>query len=103
MSAPFITINRTDTTATHAARILSINAQVKNLMNDLSTLIAESFQMFDGSGDQQFVLPAVKYGLSGATANADAQAIFNDLNGTLMALKGEAQNSNAVDLATRIG
>lgn len=103
MAAPFITLNKTDANATHAARILSAKVQVQSLINSLEDLVAESFQMFDGSGDQQFVLPATKYGCSGATATADAQTIFNDMNGILLALKGQAQNANAVDFSTRIG
>lgn len=100
MAAPFITINHTDTAATHAFRIIAVSQQLKTLKDSLNQLVAESFQMFDGSGDQQFVLPATKYGVA---TTADAQTIFNLLNGTLLALTGQAQNSNAVDLATRIG
>lgn len=100
MAAPFITINRTDTAATHAQRILSVNTQIKNLMESLETLVAESFQMFDGAGAEQFTLPKTKYGVN---TNAEAQIVFNSMNGTLLALKGTAQNANAIELATRIG
>lgn len=100
MAANFITLNTSDTIATHALRILGVKSQLQSLINNLENLIAESFQMFDGSGDQQFVLPKTKYGCASV---AEAQTIFNDLNGTLLALKGEAQNANAIDLSTRIG
>lgn len=100
MSAPFITIAKTDSNATHAFRVLSVNSQIKNLRESLESLVAESFQMFDGQGDEQFTMPKVKYGVS---TNTEAQTIFNLLNGTLLALNGSAQNSNAIDLATRIG
>jgi hypothetical protein len=100
MAAPFITINREDKLATHAGRVLAVNSQVKVLMESLETLIAESFQMFDGNGAEQFTMPKVKYGV---TTNAQAQTVFDLMNGTLNALKGTAQNANAIDLATRIG
>lgn len=100
MAAPFITVSRSDTAATHALRILEVNRQIKDLMESLETLVAESFQMFDGSGAEQFTLPKIKYGVA---TNAEAQTVFNLLNGTMLALKGTAQNANAVELATRIG
>ena len=100
MAAAYITVNRTDANATHAARLLSINSQVKNLTESLESMVAESFQMFDGSGAEQFTMPKTKYGVA---TNAQANTVFDLLNGTLNALKGTAQNANAVDLATRIG
>lgn len=103
MAAPFITLNKTDSNATHALRILGAKSQVQSIIDALENLVAESFQMFDGTGDQQFVLVAEKYGCTGATAIADAQTIFNDMNGILLALKGQAQNANAIDFSTRLG
>lgn len=100
MASNFITISRSDANATHASRLLSIQSRTRDLMSDLSEFIAESYQMFDGSGAEQFTLPKTKYGVG---TNAQAQAVFDLLNGTLNALKGTAQNANAVDLATRIG
>ncbi len=100
--APFITINRANaqTTATHAVRLLALQQRTATLIKDLEQFVAESFEMFDGSGDQQFVLPATKYGVGSVD---DAHTVFDLLNGTLGALKGTAQNANAVELATRIG
>ncbi len=99
MSAPYITIIPSDA-ATHARRLQSIAIRTRDLQSDLEEFIAESFQMFDGSGDQQFALPATKYGVASVD---EAHTVFDLLNGTLNALKGTAQNANAVDLATRIG
>lgn len=96
MAAPFITINRTDTAATHAQRILQINSQLKALRSSLTDIIAESFQMFDGNGDQQFVLVATKYGVA---TTADANTVFDLMNGMLSAINA----SNEAQLATRIG
>lgn len=96
MAAPFITIDRTDTAATHAQRILSISQQVKTLRSNLSDVIAESFQMFDGEGAEQFTLPKTKYGVS---TNAEAQTLFDLMNGMLSAINA----SNEAQLATRIG
>jgi hypothetical protein len=100
MAAPFITVSRTDTNATHAGRVLSIQSRVRDLMSDIEEFIAESFQMFDGVGAEQFTLPKTKYGVS---TNAEAQIVFDLLNGTLAALKGTDENANAVELSTRIG
>lgn len=96
MSAPFITIARTDANATHGQRILSVNAQLKSLRANLADIIAESFQMFDGNGPEQFTLVKTKYGVS---TNAEAQALFDLMNGMLIAING----SNEAQLATRIG
>ncbi len=96
MSAPFITLNRTDTNATHAARILSISQRLKTLRSDLGDVIAESFQMFDGNGPEQFTLVKTKYGVS---TNAEANTVFDLMNGMLIAINA----SNEAQLATRIG
>ena len=103
MAAPFITVTPDANSATHARRLLALASAVRNLRSDLAEFIAESYQMFDGNGAEQFTLNAQKYGLSGPTANAQAQTVFDLLNGTLLALNGTAQNSNAKDLAERIG
>ncbi len=104
MAAPFITVNRsnTSTTATHALRLLALQIQTRDLISSLEEFIAESFQMFDGTDSEavQFALNATKYGVS---TPAEAHAIFDLLNGTLSALKGEAQNAQAVALATKVG
>ncbi len=100
MAAPFITVNPNASGATHARRLLSLQTRTRDLISDLEEIIAESYQMFDGTGDQQFVLPATKYGVASV---AEAQTVFDLLNGELAALKGTAQNANAVELATRIG
>ncbi len=103
MSAPFITVDRSNTaTATHAARLLALQTKTRDLISDLEEFIAESFHMFDGTDSEavQFALNATKYGVSSA---ANAHIVFDLLNGTVSALKGQAQNANAVELATRIG
>lgn len=96
MAASFITIATDDTQATHARRILAVSQQVKTLRSNLTDLIAESFQMFDGNGPEQFTLPKTKYGVS---TNAEAQALFDLMNGMLSAINA----SNEAQLATRVG
>ncbi len=96
MSAPFITINRTDTAATHAQRILSVSSKLKDLRSELGDLIAESFQMFDGQGPEQFTLVKTKYGVA---TEAEANTVFDLMNGMLTAINA----SNEAQLATRIG
>jgi hypothetical protein len=100
MASPFITVDPTDTNATHARRLLSLNNQAKTFLESLESFIAESYQMFDGNGEEQFTMPMTKYGVG---SKADAQTVFNLCNGTAAALKGESMNANAIDLATRIG
>lgn len=96
MAAPFITINRADTNATHAQRILSVSQQLKSIRSNLKDIIDESFQMFDGNGAEQFTLVKTKYGVS---TNAEANTLFDLMNGMLIAINA----SNEAQLATRIG
>lgn len=104
MAAPFITVNKANaaTTATHALRLLSLRQRTSDLISDLSEIIAEMFQMLDGDGssDTHYDLVTTKFGLD---SNAHAHAIFDRLNGVLLALKGEAQNAQAVALANGVG
>ncbi len=104
MPAPFITINRSNfnTTATHAARAISLSQRTRDLISDLEEIIAEMFQMFDGDGssDAHYDLVTIKFGLE---SNAKAHILFDKFNGELLALKGEAQNAQAVSLATSVG
>lgn len=100
MAAAFITVSRTDTNATHSSRVLSIQSRTRDIISDLTEIIAETQQMFDGVGAEQFTLPKTKYGVA---TNADAQAVYDMFNGMLGALKGTATNSQAVTLATRVG
>lgn len=104
MAAPFITVTPSDS-ATHSRRLLKMQASARDLMSDLEEFIAESYQMFDGSGAEQFTLPKIKYGVG---TNAEAQAIFDMLNGTLADMKkvlveNGPPTGNAVALATRVG
>lgn len=96
MAANYITIDRTDTNATHGQRIIAVVQQLKSIRSNLEDLIAESFQMFDGAGAEQFTLPKVKYGVA---STAEAQTVFDLMNGMLAAING----SNEAQLATRIG
>ncbi len=104
MAAPFITISTANiaTTATHALRAKAFQSRTATLIKDLEQVIAEMFQMFDGDGSQDahYTLVTTKFGLA---SNADAHTLFDLLNGELLALKGSAQNSNAVDVADRLG
>lgn len=99
MAANFITITHSDE-ATHASRILQVNVLIKQLREQIDSLVAEGFQMFDGEGAEKFTMLKIKYGVA---SNAEAQAVFDMLNGTKQALEGAGQNANAVALATQIG
>ncbi len=104
MAAPFITISIANigTTATHALRAKAFQVRTATLIKDLEQVIAEMFQMFDGDGSQDahYTLVTTKFGLG---SNAEAHILFDLFNGTLAALKGTGQNSNAVDVADRLG
>ncbi len=103
MAAPFITLDRTNTTvATHVPRALDLQVRTARLILDLQQIIAEMFQMFDGDGSQDahYTLVTTKFGLE---SNAKAHILFDLLNGELAALKGTGQNANAVDVADRLG
>lgn len=53
---------------------------------------------YNNSGDFTALMTA-----AGTASTADAQALFDLLNGSLNALNGTAQNANAIALIDRIG
>lgn len=95
----FITVSRTDSAATHAQRLLQLVQQTKSVLNDGAQLIAESYQMFGEEGPDKFLEFAEKFGVE----VADAQTLFDLLNGTQNAMHGTDQNAQAVALSTRVG
>lgn len=95
----FITVSRTDSNATHAQRLLSLVQQTKSVLNDGAQLIAEAYQMFGEEGPDKFNEFAEKLGI----ASADAQAVFDMLNGQQQAMRGTAENAQSVALSTRVG
>lgn len=95
----FITVSRSDSNATHAQRLLSLVQQTKSALNDGAQLIAEAYQMFGEEGPEKFAEFAEKFGVD----VADAQALFDMLNGQQQALRGDSQNAQSVALSTRVG
>lgn len=99
MAAQFISIARTDSNATHFQKILSVPGRITTLINDLESIVASFYMMDEGAGPGQFALFETKYGIP----EGDGQAVFDLVNGTLSALKGDAQTANAVELSNRVG
>lgn len=102
MAAPFITVDINAEGATHARRLLGLQTSTRDLISKTEEFIAESFQMFDGDGSSSahFELNKTKYGVGTV---AQANEVFDLLNGMLAALKGTDQNAQAVAFATKVG
>lgn len=96
MAADFIKIIRNDTAAPFAPEILSVVAQVRSAQETLLQIQAKGFRMFNGS---DFSVFETNYGIP----TGSGQAVFDLINGTVLALTGTAQNANAQELINRVG
>lgn len=98
MAKDFITVNRYDNNAIFANELASIPQSLRNLVNALEKVQQTGYRMFT-TDPLDFSLFEQKHGLPAGAG----QAVFDLVNGTLMALKGQAQNANAVELMNRVG
>lgn len=96
MAADFIKLNRTASTAPFVNELVSIPTDLRRLMDKLEQVREKGFRMFDGSDFNVF---ETLYGIPPGSG----QAVFDRVNGTLLALKGEAQNANALELMNAVG
>lgn len=101
MAADFISINRGVATATHFNEILSAINSVRNAKTQLEKVQALGFRMFDPKPDNgdDFALFEEKFGIPAG----QGKLVFDLVNGSVMALNGEAQSGNAIELINRIG
>lgn len=104
MAADFITLNRTASTAPFVNELVSIPADVRRLIDKLEQVREKGFRMFVPAGENNdppadFAVFEAKYGIPAGSG----QTVFDLVNGTLMALKGESMNGNATELMNRVG
>lgn len=100
MANDFIKINRTDTSATHAQKILTAVAQVRAAKTTLDEIIGIARHNFnDGVSPVDFSQFEALFGIP--TGKGDE--VFTFLDGTRGVLTGEFQNSNAISLIESVG
>lgn len=104
MAADFITLNRTSSTAPFVNELVSIPNDVRRLIDRLEQVREKGFRMFVPAGENNnppadFSVFETKYGIP----TGQGQTVFDLVNGTLIALKGEAANANALELMNRVG
>lgn len=96
MAADFIKLNRTASTAPFVNELVSIPEDLRRLMDKLEKVKDKGFRMFDGA---DFGVFETLYGIP----TGSGQTVFDRVNGTLLALKGEATNANAIELMSAVG
>lgn len=100
MAADFIEINRSNNLAIFANEIITAVAQVRAAQDTLLKIQAKGFRMFDATPNpDDFSVFETKYGIP----TGFGQIVFDLINGTVLALKGDAQNGNAQELINRVG
>jgi hypothetical protein len=99
MAADFIKIVRNNSNATHAQRMLNAVAQVRSALTVLEEIQGLGYRMFDAGPPVDFEVFEQTFGVP----EGAGQTVFDLVNGTVLALKGEAQNANATELITRVG
>jgi hypothetical protein len=98
MAADFIKITRTDSSATHAPKILNAVAQVRQALTTLQEIVDIGYHNFTTNPDDFTAFEAL-FGIP----EGQGSAVFTLINGTRGVLRGEFQNANALDLISRVG
>lgn len=98
MAADYIKIDRNNTAAPFAGEIISAVAQLQQAQQTLLKIQGKGFRMFTTSPDD-FSVFETNYGIP----TGQGQTVFNLINGTVMALKGELLTANAQELINRVG
>ncbi len=94
----FIKIDRTTSTAVFSNKLVAIGPELRRVMDKLEEIQQMGYHMFSGD-PPVFTVFESNFGVPPDSG----QTVFNLVNGTLLALRGEAQNSNAIDLINRVG
>lgn len=97
MASSFIPITLNDSNARFAQDLKRASDLTRQLMDTLDGIVDRGFR-FLGS-PAEFAAFEAAYGLPTGTG----QTVFDIVNGTKLALNGDAQNGNAIDLRDRIG
>jgi hypothetical protein len=80
----------------YASKLVSTSKGLRSVIDQLEEIFAVMSHNNNGS---TFTQIETLFGL----ASGNGQAVFDLVNGTLLALKGTAQNSNAISLIDRVG
>lgn len=96
MAIDFIKADTTVTTAVFAAKLVSLSRQLRDTID----LLDEVKTIMDHSNDGSvFTLIETFFGLP----SGKGQTVYDLCNGTMQAISGTAQNSNALSLINRVG
>jgi hypothetical protein len=94
----FIKIDRTDSAAVFSNKLVAIGPELRRVMDKLEEIQQMGYHMFVAD-PPDFTMFEDNFGIP----TGQGQTVFNLVNGTLLALRGEAQNANALDLINRVG
>lgn len=98
MPIDFLRVNPalTPDAAFYGNRLISASKSLRSVVDQLEEILAVMSHSNNGASFAQI---ETLFGL----AAGNGQAVFDLVNGTLLALKGTAQNSNALSLIDRVG
>lgn len=96
MAADFILVTRNNSAAPFAGDPINLSRQIRSLLEIAQSISDKGARMVSGT---DYTLFETLYGLpTGA-----GQPYLNFVNGTISALKGTAQNANAIEIMNRVG
>lgn len=95
----FIKIDRTTSTAVFSNELVSLPQNLRRVMDQLQKIQEMGYHMFDAGSPPDFTVFETNFGVPTGQGNT----VFDLVNGTLLALNGDAQNANATELINRVG
>jgi hypothetical protein len=95
----FIKIDRTNSAAVFASKLVALPGELRRVMDKLEEIQQMGYHMFTAGSPPDFTVFETNFGIPTGQGNA----VFDLVNGTLLALNGTAQNANALDLVNRVG
>jgi hypothetical protein len=98
MAADFIPIDRTDSTAVFSNKLVALAPELRRVIDKLEEIQQMGYRMFVAD-PADFTMFESLFGIP----TGQGQTVFNRVNGALLAIKGEAQNANAIELINTIG
>lgn len=98
MAADFIPIDRTVSTAVFSSKLVTLPQDLRRVIDKLEEVQQMGYRMFV-EDPPDFTVFETLFGIP----TGQGQTVFNLVNGTLLALNGEAQNANATEFINRVG
>lgn len=96
MAADFILVERSNSAAVFASDPINLSRQIRTLLDLAQSISDKGARMVNGT---DYTLFETLYGFPTGTG----QPYLNFVNGTISALQGTAQNSNAIEIMNRVG